>query len=205
LVWRNASYLHDYAGFFFIVPVSLSGGIFLEKMWARQFRPTWNFRWLVLVLLLVSALVGYSIEGTRDLHRKQTPILEPGTEQGAELIPQLGREISRTFAPDVQILCNFPWQGPHLDYYADRILVYGFVRSDQWQRLLSNPVPLMGIISRGNWKLVEYSRGPGQPLPLGGLVWLEGPGGQELLASLPEGERKISQVGPFSFCFWQPD
>jgi hypothetical protein len=186
LIWRNASYNHDYAGFYFAVPVAILGGIGLSAIldWAER-NPGHTLRktasWATtLALITLQAVWGYS--RTRALHRVPYHMLDCGRDEPRNLMPRFGQAISQAFPEDTKILCNFPWYSPQLEYYACRPIIFKLATYDDWQAHLSRP---------------------GQRI--GGLIWLEATGARELLASLPRGSRQLVQFGEFQFCLWKPD
>lgn len=110
----NFSYIHDYAGFYFLAPVGLLSGMVLEALWQR--RAVW-----VLVILVIMA--GWGVARAEWLRQMPFPILSWSADEPRNLIPDLGREINRAFPKTMDVQLNFmPVYGPHLAYYAQREL-----------------------------------------------------------------------------------
>jgi hypothetical protein len=185
LGFRNASYIHDYTGFYFIAPVAILGGLALEALLRRAGDTD-------APALLRGACVGGAVaalvllgvrgyEGTRALHRIRWWILDGTVAEPADLIPALGGAIYWTFPDETAVLTNLPARGPHLGYYARRTLLYGYTGYAEWQPVLSHAGDRAG-----------------------GVVWLGAPGGEELWAQLPDGKRKVVEFGGIRFGFWRP-
>ena len=202
-IWRNASYIHDYAGFFLIIPVATLGGLALDAMcdWKP---PRFRASGVVVVSLLAVGLLVGSWAGTARLHAFQKRFLAPERAQPSRLIPELGRRVADAFPPGTQVLCNFEWQGPELDYYADRPVLYGQAGIVQWRALLPHPVRRFRVMRRGSWARWEIVEAPGRPVGIGGLIWMGHDGSADLLSELPPGSRECFEVGDFRFCLWKP-
>jgi len=167
---------HDYWGFYFIAPVAMMGGVGLEALlrWRRMLGR-------VMAAALVLWLSRSAITETVALQNFQYHVLDWVTPEPKNLIPELGERISKTFAEDARVLCNFlPYPQPQLEYYARRILVPA-QRYDDW--------------------LPWINRTDGQ---IGGVIWLGAPGADELISKLPHGTREIVEFGPARFLFWKP-
>jgi hypothetical protein len=163
----NFSYIHDYAGFYFLGPVGLLSGVALDQLWKRRLGP-------VLVAALVLVVAGWGVARADWLRHMTFPILSWESPEPRNLIPDLGREIQRTFPETMDVQLNFlPVYGPHLAYYAQR-------------ELYNN--------------LNTFERNPDD----GGVIWLDAPGAKELIASLPAGEQRTVAIDGYRFCFWMP-
>jgi hypothetical protein len=185
LGFRNASYIHDYTGFYFLAPVAILGGLALDALLRRAGdRDAPALLRGACVGGAVAALVllgvrGY--EGTRALHRIQWWILDGKLAEPADLIPDLGGAIYWTFPDETVVLTNLPARGPHLGYYARRTLLYGYTTFAEWGPTVAD--------------LGERA---------GGVVWLGAPGAEELWAQLPDGRKKVVEFGGVRFGFWRP-
>ena len=186
LVWRNVSFTHEYAYFYFAAPVAMMAGVGLDAVWSWFGISPSNRRWRYAApVVVLSAIVALAIAGHRRtlaLHRERYYMLIWGSAEPRDLVRELGRTAERFFPDDTELLCNFPWDSPQLEYYARRSIAFRLITFADWQPLLV-------------W--------PGQRV--GGIIWLGAPGADELMAILPEGNRQIVQFDDFRFCFWRPD
>ena len=181
--FRNASYIHDYAAFYFIAPVAMMAGVALDAFlgWC-EFRNSAAKNMGAALVVLVCAFLGFT--GERDargllgqFHLLDSDLAEPPT-----LIPDLGAKIRTTFSANTTVLCNFlVYYGPHLNYYAQHGIIGGYMDFDDWQRVLANEAP-----------------------PLGGVIWLGEPNAGEIIEHLPPGTRETCQVAGIRFLFWKP-
>ena len=183
VICRNVAYSHDYASFYFLLPVALMGGLALDaalnwwetratSMWARY----------VGMAVLVAAIAGLCTWSRLKSHGYDSHyyMLEWGGPEPEDLIPSLGRDIEERFPANGRVLCNFPWQSPQLQYYAQRVVLFQKTSYDEWQPLISSQQPV------------------------GGVIWLGAEGATQLLKALPTGQREIVQFGKYGFCFWKP-
>jgi len=110
----NFSYIHDYAGYYFLAPIGLLAGVALDQLWKRR------------ALLAVAALVvvaGWGVARAEWLRQMPFHILAWDAPEPRDLIPHLGREIQRSFPETTRVQLNFmPVYGPQLAYYAQRQL-----------------------------------------------------------------------------------
>jgi 4-amino-4-deoxy-L-arabinose transferase-like glycosyltransferase len=185
VVFRNASFIHGYAAFYFVAPVAMMCGIALNAWIQRSEtgnKPLVRTAALcgIMTLLVVLGVSGF--QTTRDLDRKQHSILDWKVYEPPDLVPGLARAIRDTFPEDTVILCNFlPAYGPHLHYYAQRNIWNNMNAYDEWEPVIRDP-----------------------HLHCGGVIWMEAPGGPKLLSALPEGTRKMVSFGDRRFCLWIP-
>ncbi|NQU10455.1 glycosyltransferase family 39 protein [bacterium] len=185
--FRNASYIHAYAPFYFIGPVAMLSGVALDGFLRRTKAHPGGNPLLppvraagVLFIILSLAVAGQAT--ARSLDRQQHCILDWQTAEAPDLVPRLGEAIRREFPEDTLVLCNFmPAYGPHLYYYAQRTLWNNLSTFEQWQPILNDP-----------------------QLPIGGVVWLGHPDARSLLSHLPPGNRREVTVSNHRFCFWLP-
>lgn len=167
---------HDYWGFYFIAPVAMMGGVGLDTLLRRRM-PGW-----IVAAVLAAWLASDAVKQTAALQNFQYHILDWTAPEPKNLIPELGERISTTFAPDASVLCNFlPYPQPQLEYYARRVLVPA-QRDDDWRAWINRP-----------------------DRPIGGVIWLEAPGADELISKLPQGSREIVEFGPVRFLFWKKE
>jgi hypothetical protein len=184
VLFRNASAIHDYASFYFTVPVAMMTGVALDGV----------FRWCesrgVLLRIVAAAsaslLLGFlAVLGQRETVELRRPfrILSDENPEPPELIPELGKAIRDRFGDDVAVICNFlPSYGPQLHYYARHELLSSVFTAAEWAEVIADP----------------------QNAPVGGVVWLGDPRSQEIVARLPPGPRESVTIRNISFCFWHP-
>jgi hypothetical protein len=183
--FRNASSVHDYASFYFTVPVALMAGVALDALCqaCAVHGPLVRGAVLVCILALVGLLVATGLRETERL-RHQFLILSDDQPEPVELIPELGKAIHAWFGTeDVAVICNFlPTYGPQLHYYAQHEFLGCVYTPEEWRQTIADP---------------ENS-------PLGGVIWLGEPHAEDVLASLPSGEVKRITIAHRAFCFWRP-
>jgi hypothetical protein len=183
--FRNASYIHDYTGFYFVAPVAVLGGLTLDgllrRAWTAEALPLLRGACVggAVAALALLGLRGY--EKTRALHRIQWWVLDGHVAEPPDLIPALGEAVYRTFPDETMVVTNLSARGPHLGYYARRALRYGYTTYAELKPVLS--------------QAGEH---------VGGVVWLGASGGEELWAQLPEGRKKVLELGGLRFGFWRP-
>lgn len=184
VVWRNVSYTHEYASFYFVLPVAIMGGVALDGLlgWVQQ---RWSSKLAravahCLLVAAIAGLCGWGYAQSRLYHHRYY-LLEWGGPEPENLIPSLGRTIARAFPDDAMILCNFPWISPQLQYYAGKGMAFQKTAYADWRPYLTT--------NRA----------------IGGVIWQEAQGAAELLAALPSDHREIVRFGPYSFCLWRPE
>src|SRR5205814_9272151 len=107
VLFRNASSIHDYASFYFSVPVAMMAGVALDAICQQC-----ASRGVALRIVAASgtvALLGFLIiNGNRQTValRHQFHILSEERKEPAQLIPELGRATRRWFGKDVAVICN---------------------------------------------------------------------------------------------------
>ncbi len=183
VLFRNASFVHDYWGFYFVAPVAMMGGVALDALlrraWSRDVAPLFRGACIGAAVAAVVLLGRRGYESTQALHSIDWWILDGVTEEPADLIPRLGETIYWTFPDETPVFCNFSKRGPHLEYYARRSISYDKFTCADWEPLLARP---------------------GQSA--GGLVWLGAPGGEELWSALPQGRKNFVRFGGLRFGLW---
>lgn len=181
----EASYIHDYSGFYFIAPVAMAAGVTLDVLLRKAARrrgvPFVQGACLGVTVAAVVLLGLQGYRGLRALHRIDWWILDGVVEEPRDLIPRLGRTIYWTFPDRTRVLCNFSARGPHLEYYARRSLLYDRFTYEDWAPVIKR---LGGRV--------------------GGVVWLGAPGGDALWSALPGGNKKVVRFNGLRFGLWRP-
>ena len=181
--FRNASYIHDYASFYFIVPVALMAGVALDAFlgWCET-RGGLPKTAGILATAAVCLLLGYTGKRGAEKLRGQFHLLEFGIREPPTLIPELGALIQKNFAEGTTVIANcFPYYGPHLPYYAQRVVYGGYAYGQDWNDEIAS--------LRG---------------PVGGVIWLGEPNIKDLLDKLPPGTREPHSVAGVRFLIWKP-
>jgi hypothetical protein len=184
VAFRNASYIHDYAGFYFIAPVSIMGGLLLDVFanWIDRFARERFFERIgsvvVCAIIAFLAVTGYSAALKFD---SQFYILDGDRPEPPNLIPDLGRLIAKTFPENTKVLCNFDPYCSALPYYAQRSIVNNVATPDDWQSALAR-----------------------LQTPLGGVIWLDAPEASEIISSLKQETAQTVDVDGIRFCIWKP-
>jgi len=185
LQFRNASFNHEFAAWYFAVPAAILGAAALERslQWARQ-SSRWKFsRYLVrtAIPLLLLAIAASNFTRLPSL-RTQLPILDGTAREPPFFAMSLGRLIRTSFSGDTVILCNLNDDFlPLVSYYAQRTIIPGLTLGEHWQNALKD---LKG--------------------PRGGVIWLGEPNAVEPFSVLPQEERRQVFIEEIPFCLWQP-
>jgi hypothetical protein len=133
-----------------------------------------------------SLLLGFLVVlGQRETVELRRPfhILSDEKPEPPKLIPELGKAIRDRFGDDVAVICNFlPSYGPQLHYYARHELLSSVFTAGEWAEVIADP----------------------QNAPVGGVIWLEDPRAQEIIAQLPPGPQERATIRNIPFCFWHP-
>ncbi len=180
LVFQNASYIHDYASFYFISPVSILAVLGAQRVghWAEKqvgrIGP-------IVSLGLVIVVGGIGCIQVQSLNSRPH-ILDSNQSEPKNLIPELGKLIRAEFPADAEVLCNIdPYFTPQLWYYSNRKLVTGFTKPAYWLSYFSSSSQLRG-----------------------GIVWLGAPDSEAILALLDVKSRRTVWVQGIPFCIWKP-
>ena len=183
-VFRNASSVHDYASFYFTVPVAMMAGVAFDSLIASgAARGTGMKAAASATAFGVCAFLIVSGERQAIGLGRQFHILDPELQESASLIPELGRAMRDRFPEDTAVICNFmPSYGPQLHYYAQREILGCIFTADEWKEMIADPVNA----------------------PVGGVIWLDAGEAQEILAALPAGPREDVKIAGVRFCFWHP-
>ena len=183
VIFRNGSYLHSFWSFYFLLPVSIMGGYGFDLLLSLQEKGIGSRQVQRLAAIAASfailLLVTWGYWGTSELHRRQYQITDGETSEPLHLIPILVKTIEKVFPIDTFIITNIGQSMP-LEFYAHRNFIY-FGEYSDWQEVLR----YQGNRCRG-------------------VIWMESPGADKLLAALPQGHREIIQIGDRHFCLWSP-
>jgi 4-amino-4-deoxy-L-arabinose transferase-like glycosyltransferase len=185
VAFRNASSIHDYASFYFTLPVAIMAGVGLDAVnrWCERRGGGVLIVGMACSFVVLGALLLAGARQTLDL-RRPFSILSSDQPEPPELIPELGRTIRVSFgSEDVAVICNFlPVYGPQLHYYAQHELLACAFTSGEWKELIADP----------------------ENAPLGGVIWMGDAHAEEVLASLPPGAQQRVTIRNIPFCFWRP-
>ena len=177
MLFRNASYIHDYAGFYFVAPIALLAGVTLDRLagWKAPRRLG-----LIIALAVVLSLAYLGVVTTQSLW-SQTHLLEENIAESPRFIPSLGQILRGYFDERTEVLCNFEPQATTLPYYAQRSLLGEPWNAPGWAEQLRD--------------------GTGR---FGAVVWMGGVDASELLKVLPEQGRTEIELERVRFCLWKP-
>jgi Dolichyl-phosphate-mannose-protein mannosyltransferase len=178
VAFPNASFIHDYAGFYFITPVAMMGGIALDALanWMDRRGIRHVGTSVALCLILLMALFGRA--RARSL-QSQAYLLDGQTYESGQFIPKVGTLIRAHFPENAQVLCNFEPYGTTLPFYAQRVLLTDIADPDEWQRIISD-----------------------SSAPAGGIIWMGSPGAKDLLARAPTQNREFVEIEGARFYLW---
>lgn len=184
--FRNASYIHDYASFYFVVPIATFGAVGARELgaWAAKARGDLHRGWLggAITAALVTAAATTGLVKTQGLS-SPARILDLNKSEPGNLIPQLGQVIQSEFSPEISVLSNVDrYFTPQLWYYCQRTIVNGLTRGSYWKDYISAH---------------QHQR-------LGGVIWLGQPEAREILAAISPGSRRVVIVEGIPFCIWKP-
>ncbi len=149
LAFRNASYIHDYASFYFVVPAAImtGAGLYSVSMWVMKKYPAINPLGTIIAASLVLVALGYHGWRSAQNLRSQALVLDTLQAEPRDLIPELGRLIRREFPEETLILANFDrYYTPQLYYYARTSLANGLMDGDDWDYYISNSQDKLGGI-----------------------------------------------------------
>jgi len=185
VVFRIASAIHDYASFYFTVPVAMMAGVALDALcqWCESKGVAARVGSTACVLALLGGLVFIGERQTVAL-RRPFLILTDETPEPPDLIPELGHAMRDRFGQDVAVICNFlPSYGPQLHYYARHELLPCVFTADEWAEVIADP----------------------ENAPVGGVIWLGDPRAEQIVARLPPGPQERLTIRGIPFCFWHPE
>jgi len=183
---RNQSYIHDFACFYFLIPVAIFSGFSVELMlckietrWPACPAPAWTATTVCCVL--AGLLIGSGIRRLDGIDT-QFCILDDDDTEPPTLMPDLGRLIDRTFSADAVVISNFdPYYSP-LPFYARRVITNDMRTYTDWQNALSEALPQAA----------------------GGIIWTAAPDSADLLRHLPSAEMHPVTVDGIPFVLWVP-
>ncbi len=185
LLLRNWSYVHDWASFFCIGCIAILGGLGVESVWAwidRRMRSE--------ILRAAGAVAGLGLlawlafAGFARAEEQRSPLLmlDGIAREPSNLIPDVGRYLTKTFPADATILCNFDPYYSSLSYYAQRTII-----------------PNIG--TRAEWDAATSGAGRGG---FGGILWLAAPSGIAILDTLPKDQIAPVEIDGIRFAVWKP-
>jgi len=185
VILRNWSFIHDWASFYLTAPVAILGAVAIDGAlgWAgKDHGDHARFTRAATVAGIVAFAVGSGVAGLRQSEsmRSQFLLLDGETPEPRTLAPDLGRSLAAIFPPQTRILCNFDPYGSTLTYYAQRMILTGIATADDWQTLAGD-----------------------EPGPVGGVVWLDAPEAERLLAVLPKAELQPMKVDGVRLMVWK--
>jgi hypothetical protein len=181
---RNQSYIHDFASFYFLIPIAVFSGFLFERIISAI-----GIRWpgipaltaTSLCCLLAAALIWSGIRSLADIDT-QFCILDDDSTEPPTLMPDVGRLIDQTFPSDAIVISNFdPYYSP-LPYYARHQIANDTRTFPDWQRAVSDAAPH----------------------PAGGIIWADAPDAPDLLRRLPPSETRRVVVDGIPFVLWLP-
>jgi len=179
-IFRNASYIHDYATFYFVLPVAFMGGLGLQGLFAACAKIPVRLPETVLISVAIVFLGFLGWRESRDLLLPEY-ILTVTDAEPPNLIPSLGNFIQKEFSADSDVICNFDlYYAPQLRYYAKRDILNGLMDEDDWQTYIQ----------------AEH--------PKGGIIWMGAPGADEIVASLKPGTTHQVTIEGIPFSIWHP-
>ncbi len=180
---RNQSYIHDFAAFYFLIPVAVFSAFFVDWIIRKveAGRPGFAPAASLAACVIAGLLIWWGIRSLDGIDT-QFCILDDDSTEPATLMPDVGRLIDRTFAPDAVILCNFdPYYSP-LPFYARHVMSNGNRTYADWQSAITDALPD----------------------PAGGIVWTGDPESPVLLSHLPPLQLRLVRVDGIPFILWTP-
>jgi hypothetical protein len=183
VILRNWSFIHDFASIFVIGAIAILGGLGLEVLWEWIEVRSWTKgprRIAAIAIFLFLGTLAWTGFVRAEENRSQFQILDDEASEPANLIRDLGRYLATVFPEDTTILCNFdPYYSP-LSYYADRNIVRNLTTAAEWDFAMKD-----------------------QEETFGGIVWLEAPLADEIIATLPVSERSNVKIDGVPFAIWR--
>jgi hypothetical protein len=185
IAFRNASFIHDYASFYFVVPVAIMGGRGLASIpvWIGKKYPLVRPLEICALISLILLALGFTGYRSAQNLRMQARVLDGIQAEPPDLIPRLGRFIKEEFPADMTILANFDqYFTPQLYYYARTDLANGIMDRDDWEYYISESH--------------EH---------LGGIIWLGDKNAADILTLFKPGSTHIVNIENVSFCIWKSE
>jgi len=181
---RNQSYIHDFASFYFLVPIAIFSGFLIERI-IRGIESRWpGYRTLAATLaccVLPAALIWSGIRRLDGIDT-QFCILDDDDTEPATLMPDVGRLIDGAFPPNAVVICNFDRYYSPLPYYAHHVMANDVHTYADWQRAVSDAAPQAA----------------------GGIIWAAAPDAPDLVRRLPAPETRRVTVDGVPFILWRP-
>ena len=181
---RNQSYIHDFAGFYFLVPIAILSGYAVERF-LRHIEGRWAGYVPVAATAAICAVCGGLIwSGIARLNGIDTQfcILDDDDTEPATLMPDVGHLLNASFPADAVIVCNFDRYYSPLPYYAHHIMVNDVRDYAAWREAVADALPQAA----------------------GGIIWANAPDAADLLHRLPTSETRPVAVDGIPFVLWQP-
>jgi 4-amino-4-deoxy-L-arabinose transferase-like glycosyltransferase len=181
---RNQSYIHDFASFYFLIPLAIFPAFFIDSLInvLNTLRPGIPAVTTTLAACLLVAFLIYSaIQSLADIDT-QFCILDDDDSEPPTLIPDLGRLIDHTFPPTAAVITNFDQYYSPLPYYARRVMTNYARTYPDWQKALSDA----------------------SPQPVAGIIWSADPTAPALLAHLAPSDLHPITVDGIPFTEWLP-
>jgi hypothetical protein len=179
---RNQSYIHDFACFYFLIPIAIFSGFLIERVLC-EIEGRWGGYPAIAGKLGCCAVAGGLIwSGVRKLDGIDTQfcILDDDDSEPEPLMPDVGHLIDRSFPEDAVVICNFDRYYSPLPYYARRVMVNDVHGYADWQGAVSDAKPRRAC----------------------GIVWAGAQDAGELLRRLPAGETRRVMVDGIAFVLW---
>lgn len=182
IVFPNASYIHDYASYYFVVPVALMAGIGLNFIVGHLAKSGVARDAVNMTLVLVTVMLGVLGWQTAKSLRRPAHILDWNMSEPANLIPELGEVIRTQLPPDAMVMVNFvPAFSPQLCYYAHTKLANAINSADDWEYYLTQTDDKKA-----------------------GIIWMGDPESKKIIALLkPETLHPIT-IENTQFMIWKP-
>lgn len=180
VAFRNASFIHDYASFYLVIPAAILAGIgvHLVSCWVAATRKSPP------PLISAGLLVAMGMCGYVTTESLSTParILDLNKSEPKALIPALGKVIESEFPEDTNVLSNFDlYFTPQFWYYSQRKLTNGMTSEAYWKDFIAT-----------------------HPHNVGGVIWLGAPEAEKILSTLNPKDQKRIVVEGIPFCIWKP-
>jgi 4-amino-4-deoxy-L-arabinose transferase-like glycosyltransferase len=177
VAFRNASYIHDYAGFYLVAPVALLAGVALDHL------ADWKARRHLGLALALATVLTLTYSGVVTTHGlwAQSDLLDGTIAESPRFIPSLGQIVRGYFDERTEVLCNFEPHATTLPYYAQRSLLGEPWNAPDWKEQLQEKTGRFGAI-----------------------VWMGGADASELLEVLPKEGRTEIEIERVRFCLWKP-
>ncbi len=179
---RNQSYIHDFACFYFLIPIAVFSGFFIEWILRSIEIRRAGFPAVAATILSCGLVVALIWSGIRRLDGIDTQfcILDDDDTEPDTLMPDLGRLIDKSFPSDAVVICNFDRYYSPLPYYARRVMDNDIHTYADWQGAVTDA----------------------RPQPACGILWAAAPDADGLLRQLPAGETRGVMVDGIPFVLW---